>query len=132
MESPHGKFKITVDKNQITTELSGSFNAQGIENWIGEMKQTISSFTGKPFTILVNELAAKGATPDALEKANQYNDWLNSQNLVAKAVVYSELIYREIDKKSLPARAHQNIEFFSATNDAQQWIDDQWASAKAG
>jgi len=131
MQSAHGKFKISVNENQISTKLLGSYNTQGIEAWISEMKKTISSFSGAPFTILVDEIGAKGATPQALAKGNEYNEWLNHQNLVAKAVIYGESIYKEIDNKSLPARAKQNIKFFETVEDAQCWLLEQWKSSES-
>lgn len=126
MLTPHGKYEISVRDYQITTTLFGSYNTQGIEAWISEMKKSILSFSGEPFVILVNELEATGATPEALERGNEYNEWLNHQSLVAKAVVYSEDIYEEIDKKSLPARSQQNIKFFKKVKDAQLWLNNEW------
>ena len=126
MDLANGKFQITINEHVISTILFESFNPEGISLWITAMKEAINSFQGKPFSLLVNELEATGATPDALALANSYNHWLNEQNLIAKAVIYSANIYKEIDKKALPSRKHQNIAFFNDPEQAAAWLEAQW------
>lgn len=123
MQSADGKFSIEIQSNLIHTRLSKSFNKDDISLWISEMKKTINSLQGEPFFMLVDELLATGATPEALELANEYNHWLNKQALKAKAVVYSSSIYREIDKILLTAREAQNIAFFDNVSEAQKWLE---------
>lgn len=121
----HGRFFIEVNGNHIYTELHESFNDVGVQHWIDDMKQAIKQMAGKPFTILVNETAATGATPEALELANEYNEWLNQQALIAKAVVYSEEVFKQIDISNLPARKQQNIQFFDDTQMADNWLTEE-------
>lgn len=122
MESADGKYSIEIQGSLIYTKLSESFNHEGISLWINEMKEAINSLNGHSFIMLVDELSATGATPEALELANNYNQWLNSQALKAKAVVYSSTIYREIDISKLTARKDQNIAFFDNMSDAKTWL----------
>jgi hypothetical protein len=122
MESADGKYSIEIQGSLIYTKLSESFNHEGISLWINEMKEAINSLNGHSFIMLVDELSATGATPEALELANHYNKWLNSQALKAKAVVYSSKIYREIDISKLTARKEQNIAFFDNISDAKIWL----------
>ena len=121
----HGHFIIEVEDNHIYTELYESFNDVGVQRWIDGMKLAIEQMAGKPFTILVNEKAATGATPEALALANEYNEWLNQQALIAKAVVYSEEVFKQIDISNLPARKQQNIQFFDDTQAADSWLAEE-------
>ncbi|WP_286266623.1 hypothetical protein [Thalassotalea atypica] len=129
MKIAHGEFDIYInqqyDTAMVCTRLSDSFNAEGFKLWMEAMKLTITSLQGQPFVMLVDELSATGATPEALELANKYNTWLNSQAMIAKAVVYSAPIYREIDKKNIPARQAQNIKFFEKVSTAKAWLAQQ-------
>ena len=129
MEIAHGEFDVSVmrqDKvTMVCTRLSGSFNEEGFQLWMEAMKKAIGSLREESFVMLVDELEATGATPEALTLANQYNSWLNSQAMIAKAVVYSASIYRDIDKKNIPARQSQNIEFFDSVSKAKTWLNEQ-------
>ena len=104
MDFSHGTYSIEIKDNLIITTLTDSFDLAGLTRWVNAVKQAIESFNKHPFMMLVNELNATEATPDALAAANEYNQWLSEQYLVAKAVVYASDIYREIDKQNLPAR----------------------------
>ncbi|NMP32699.1 hypothetical protein HII17_14145 [Thalassotalea sp. M1531] len=125
IETGHGSYSIEVKENHIYTQLNGAFNEQGVSNWVQEMKKVIASLSPEPFTILVDELKATGATPQALKLANAYNQWLNKKPLIAKAVVYSGDMFKAIDIKNLPARQEQNIKFFNNSQDAKVWLDKE-------
>lgn len=128
MIDSHGQYKINVEGCHIHTQLFDAFNEVGVSQWINAMKDAIAGLSGQPFTILVNEKAATGATPGALKLANEYNEWLNDQTLVAKAVVYSNAIYKAIDELHLPARKRQNIKFFDDVSLAQNWLKEELAA----
>ena len=125
MDLAHGKFEVTVQNKLIYTVFNGSFNEHGIIAWHNSIKDIINSFDGQPFSMLINELNASGATPKALAAGNKYNEWLNQQNLIAKAMVYSSDMLRDIDTMHLPARIEQNIEFFYTIADAEEWLESQ-------
>lgn len=125
MESRHGKFTIEIDNGSIVTHLYGSFNEAGVTAWAESLKETVSLFNGSPFTLLVNEMGARGATPEALAVSNDFNTWLNSKPMIAKAVVYSAEIFKEIDDKNIPARKQQNIKFFYELDLAKQWLTQE-------
>lgn len=122
MSKKHGDYTISVEGQLIYTSLNGSFNEYGVSCWITAIKSTIAQFNGQAFTMLVNELNAQGATPEALNVANEYNEWLSTQNMKAKAVVYSSDTLKDIDEKRLPSRKKQNVRFFSSIADARQWL----------
>jgi len=127
LSSSHGTYIIKIESNGIYTELFDMFNESGVQKWVNEMKHSIKQFSGAPFTLLVNEQAAKGATPEALAIANQYNEWLNQQKLIAKAVIYGAEIFKQIDITHLPARQQQNVRFFDKCDLARQWLKQEKA-----
>lgn len=87
----HGDFEVSVDGNIIIVELKGSFNEYGAKALTEQIKATIETFAGVPFSIAVNDLALEGITPEAYEQLNNYNSWLNGQNMRAKAMIVAML-----------------------------------------
>lgn len=73
MNLVHGEFEISLVNNIIYTNLFGTFNDQGVIAWSNALKKAINSFNGRAFSILVNELEADSATPEALSEAEQFN-----------------------------------------------------------
>jgi len=125
MNTIHGTYTISVSNNTIYTTLSGSFNEFGVKAWACGMKKAIKAFNGEQFSMLVDELKAEGATPEALAEGEKYNQWLNQQKIKAKAVVYPSEMLRDIDVKNLPARAKQPIKLFLDLDEARNWLNQQ-------
>jgi len=84
MNLNHGDYSVKIDKNIIVVDLNGAFNEYGVREFIAEVKSIIVRFSGTPFSILMNNISVLGATPQAYEELNDYNTWLNTQNLVLK------------------------------------------------
>jgi len=121
----HGEHFIRVDENIIYVTLIGSFNDIGAENVTRAMKATINRFNGTAFSILVNDLKVSGATPEAYAVVENYNQWLNGQNMTAKAVVISSSVTLAIIEKYAPSRQQQNIATFDNEPDAIAWLKSQ-------
>jgi hypothetical protein len=66
-----------------------------------------------------------GATPDAFNISNKFNEWLNGQNMVAKAIVITSQVIKSIDQQWVPSKAVQNIEYFDNKDDALVWLNKQ-------
>ncbi len=130
LEQPHGHFTVLIEDGIIYTQLEGDFNEQGVIAWADELKAAIKTFNGEPFLMLVDEMLAPSATPGALKEGNNYNQWLNEQNMLAKAVVYSSSMLRDIDIKHLPARTKQNIAYFDNLASAKKWLNAQSMAMK--
>jgi hypothetical protein len=122
MEIEHGEVTITVDKNIIIVKLEGAFNEFGAKKYTVGVKQIIDTFQGKPFSILINNLEVLGGTPEAYEELEKYNQWLNTQNLVAKAMVISSITTLDIINLLSPSRQSQQSKNFDNEEDAMQWL----------
>jgi hypothetical protein len=125
MELPHGNYSIVADEHIITVSLTDSFNQAGAKALTNDIKSTIPRFKGKPFSIMVVDTSVSGNTPDAYEEINKYNEWLNEQNLIAKALVVPSGAIRKINDARIPAKAKQNVRSFDNTPDALVWLKTQ-------
>tara|TARA_R110002012_G_scaffold6678_3_gene31840 strand:+ start:1924 stop:2304 length:381 start_codon:yes stop_codon:yes gene_type:complete len=125
MQLPYGNYSIVVEEHIITVSLTDSFNQAGAEALTNDIKRTISRFKGKPFSIMVIDTTVSGNTPDAYEKINKYNKWLNEQNLIAKALVVPSGAIRKINDVRIPAKAKQNVRSFDNVPDALVWLKNQ-------
>lgn len=103
----------------------GSFNELGAENFTLAMREAIVTFNGKAFSILVDDLEVIGGTPQAYAELESYNQWLNSQNMIAKAMVIDSPVTLAIIEKYAPSREKQNIAIFDNRADAIYWLKEQ-------
>ncbi|MCW8833329.1 MAG: hypothetical protein OQK09_02195 [Colwellia sp.] len=126
MNEEHGENTIHVKDNIIYVTLAGAFNEHGAENVSKKATQIISTFNHKKFMILINLLKLDGATPEAYKISNEFNGWLNSQNMVAKAIVITSQSIKAIDQQWVPSKAGQNIEYFDNEDDALKWLHKQF------
>ena len=63
-----------------------------------------------------------GGTPEAYKELEDYNKWLNSQNLLAKAMVINSMITLDIINMYSPSRGEQKSETFDNETDAIAWL----------
>ncbi|MCJ8337126.1 MAG: hypothetical protein MJK10_01530 [Pseudomonadales bacterium] len=122
MAVEHGKYFISVDGDIITVKAVGAFNSEGIVKAIEELESVIESFSQKKFKLLFDYLETEGGTPDVFEKINECNIWLNSQNMVAKALVINSSTYLAILENRTPARSSQNAKSFNDKTSAINWL----------
>ena len=77
---------------------------------------------GESFSILVNNLHFQGATPEAYQELENYNIWLNTQKLIAKAMVITSSITLDVINVRSPSRASQQTKSFDNEEDAMTWL----------
>ena len=106
-------------------KLSGCFNEHGTKALTKNIIATIETFHGAPFSIVVSNLAVEGFTPEAYTELNRYNIWLNTQNMVAKAMVSKIHALVKIDDIRIPAKSAQNVAVFTNLPDAIKWLNSQ-------
>ena len=125
MAVEHGKCFISVDGDIITVKAVGAFNSEGIVKTIEELESGIESFSQKKFKLVFDYSQTEGGTPDVFEKINECNIWLNSQNMVAKALVINSSVLLEILESRTPARNSQNAKCFDDKASAINWLEFQ-------
>tara|TARA_R110001592_G_scaffold70332_1_gene215630 strand:- start:469 stop:981 length:513 start_codon:yes stop_codon:yes gene_type:complete len=125
MSLEHGHHSITVEDNIIVIELAGSFNEYGARALTDDIIRTIKKFKGAPFCILLNDFALEGITPAGFKKIDEYNVWLNTQNMIAKATVVKIDVLLKMEESRIPAKAQQNIKSFRNMPDAIHWLKIQ-------
>ncbi|MEW9797651.1 STAS/SEC14 domain-containing protein [Alteromonas sp. CYL-A6] len=123
MAAPHGKTVVCTEGSIILTSFHGAFNADGIKEYIEKVKAEIARFAGQPFKMLVDDTDIEGGTPDAYEELNRYNEWLNTQPIVAKAFVVKQSVVKDIVLSRTPALKSQQIAFFHEKAEAIDWLN---------
>lgn len=126
MNIEHGESTIVAKENIIHITLKGAFNEYGAIDVSKKTMEIIRNFNQKRFMLLVNLLNLDGATPEAFNISNEFNEWLNSQNMVAKAIVITSQVIKAIDQQWVPSKVVQNIEYFDSENDALIWLKKQF------
>ncbi|UUO25007.1 hypothetical protein FGD67_18650 [Colwellia sp. M166] len=119
----HGEVSIFLqNENIIIAKLKGAFNEYGAQEYTDGIKQIITQLDGQNFSILINLLELMGGTPEAYKELEDYNKWLNSQNLLAKAMVINSMITLDIINMYSPSRGEQKSETFDNETDAIAWL----------
>jgi len=125
MTLEHGKCFISVDGNIISVKALGAFNEEGIVKTIEELKSVIEKFGHQEFKLLFDYTQTEGGTPEVFEKINECNVWLNTQNMVAKALVINSSTNLAILESRTPARNSQNAKSFDDRVSAITWLKSQ-------
>jgi len=126
----HGQNIITAKGNLIHVTLRGAFNEYGARDVARQAKSIVERLSPDRFTILINMLNLEGATPEAFTVSNEFNEWLNKQNMIAKAIVIKSESIKAIDQQWVPAKKGQNIEYFENEEDAYRWLEKQLPQVK--
>ncbi len=128
MKNIHGQISVYLEGQIIHVNLKGQFNELGVREFTNKIKECVSEVGEYPFAILINDLEMEGGTPEAYQELELYNRWLNTQNLVAKAmVIESALQLKMIDRYS-PSREKQNIQSFTNEAEALRWLQQELES----
>jgi len=122
MTTEHGESSISIDGDLITVKAVGAFNLEGIVKVITDLELIINSFCQKEFKLLFDYSQTEGGTPEVFEKINECNIWLNSQNMVAKALIINSPITLAILESRTPARNSQNTKNFADKASAIAWL----------
>ncbi|MDP7593105.1 MAG: hypothetical protein QF552_10525 [Litorilituus sp.] len=121
----HGEYTVLLVGNIIETKLKGSFNEYGALAYKRVIEQKVKEFQGKPFMMLVDDLALEGATPEAYDLMQEYTVWLSQQAMKAKACLVSSMAQKEIMLQRAPALKEQNVAFFKDRESALEWLNQQ-------
>ncbi len=130
MKYGHGDAIVDIQGQIVSVTLIGSFDEFGVRKYAEELKQQVMSLQGQEFAVLVNVIAFTGGTPEAYEEIELYNQWLNQENMVAKAMVSISQLTLSIALPRTPARSVQNMENFSDSASAREWLEHQLAQVK--
>jgi hypothetical protein len=122
MTIPHGQCFISVEDDIIFIKSVGAFNLEGINKANQDIKEVILNCDKKGLKLLIDYTEIEGETPEAFDKLNECNEWLNSQNLIAKAVVINSPVTLTLLESRAPARRLQNDKNFEDKVTAIKWL----------
>lgn len=118
----HGESSFCVNKNIITVVMKGAFNEYGFRSFVNRISQIIAEFKGEKFYLLMDMTESIGGTPELYLEADKYNEWLNSQNMIAKAIVINSIVNLNIYKARVKSTLVQDHKFFDNDIDAFTWL----------
>ncbi len=122
MNLVHGEVEIDIQDNIIIVRSTGAFNEFGAQKYTQGIKAAVASLQNQRFSILVNNLAFLGGTPEAYQELENYNIWLNKQKLIGKAMVITSSTTIDVIDKLSPSRAVQQTKNFTNEDDAMNWL----------
>ena len=125
MFTGHGDNQVSIQDKIISITLRGSCNEYDFQDIGPTVKQAVVQCNGKNFCILVNDLEFIGATPEAYHEFQVLNQWLNTQKLIAKAIVIKSVGVLGTIKAQVPAINDQNLKVFDVEEDAIIWLQNQ-------
>jgi len=121
----HGEYHIEVINDIIKISVRGAFNDIGAKALAIDLKKTIEAYGQEPFAIMANLLDFDGGTPEVFAESDEFNAWLNSKNMMAKALIFTSPVLIAIEKTLVTSKAKQNIQYFDNTSAAKKWLDKQ-------
>lgn len=125
MAAGHGHSHVIRDGNIIRATLEGAFNLEGAGQYEKQARREIGSFNGAPFLMLVDNTEVEGGTPEAYSELDRFNQWQNTQALVAKAIIVTQSLLKEILLQRTPNLSMQNSAFFDNEAEALCWLRQQ-------
>ncbi len=125
MAVEHGTTSISTDGDIITMKPVGAFNREGTVKAIENLTVVIEGFSHHKFKLLFDYTEVEGGTPDVFEKIDEFNLWLNNQNMIAKALIINSSAMLEILESKSPARKFQNTKNFDNEASALNWLEVQ-------
>ena len=125
----HGDNQVSIQDNIISMTLRGACNEYDFQDIGPKVEQAVEQCHGKKFCILVNHLEFLGATPEAYLEFQALNQWLNTQQMQAKAIVIKSFSTLGTIKSRVPALNDQNIQVFDVEGQAITWLQNQLKTA---
>lgn len=122
--SQHGMVEISFENHIIIATLNGAFNEIGAEKYTEGVKSIVNKLKDEKYAILVDNCNMEGGTPEAYQVLEKYNQWLNTTNLVAKAIVVNSPITTNLIKSLSPSVKLQTTKSFNDKKSALKWLKE--------
>jgi hypothetical protein len=122
MPLSHGEFEVCLEYNVITAKAIGAFNYECVLNYTNEIKLFVTHLKEKAFCMIIDNSKFEGCTPEGFVVLDDFNSWLNSSELKAKAFIINSEVNKQIILDRTPSLSFQNIQFFSDHKEANQWV----------
>ncbi|MBU2862717.1 hypothetical protein KO489_02560 [Reinekea forsetii] len=129
INQPHGQTEISVSGRILQVSYFGQFNLEGITSGLSKQRKVIESFNGEPFAVLIDDKNIQGGTPEAYQALEEFNQWVNSQYMVAKAMLFKSNLQLKILDSLVESRKDQNIKTFSDKKEALHWLNSELTKA---
>ncbi|MFQ3229584.1 hypothetical protein [Reinekea sp.] len=123
---PHGRIDTWAEGNLVYAIFIGQMNLEGITIGLDSVRKVIEELNGAPFTMLNDTLEVEGGTPEAYEELEQFNQWLNTQPLIAKATIISSKLQLKLINTLIKARKEQNNQTFANQVEAVEWLNSEF------
>jgi len=124
MHDPHGYSTVEYDKQIIRAQFVGSFNLEGVQEYISKVKKIVKQHHQEKLMLLVDIQKFDGATPEAYTEMDAYNAWCNAQQcIVAKALVTKQRPVQAITRNYAPSYKEKQVQFFETIDETKLWLE---------
>lgn len=123
MKTPLGSYDFRIEGNILFQTFIGMFSENSARAYLKEAQQLIKKFDGNPFFIVIDIREMDGATPEAYDMTEHYNQWVNTQHLVAKAIIVKNKVVGKIGSNRMPTLKTQNLQYFNDIDGALAWFE---------
>lgn len=125
---PHGHIDAWAEGNLVFAVYIGQMNLEGITIGLNGLRKVIEELNGAPFTMLIDVLKVEGGTPEAYEELERFNQWLNTQAMVAKATIINSKLQLKLINALIQARKEQNNKTFEDQSEALDWLSSEYSA----
>ena len=116
-------YEIEISEQTIVARLVGSFGESLANSFTSELKQKITELSPSPFYLIINIIDFTGATPEAYQIQENFNQWLRNTSLVAKANVIDSQLISNIVGNQMPSRETELFRIFDSESQAFDWFE---------
>lgn len=118
----HGNFSVHIKDSTIHVSSRGSFNVEGTLKCCEAIDNAIAQLSPSPFLICVDLTKFEGATPEAWDVTERFNESLINRPLTAKAIVAnSRFVTSYVESVNKSAIRHK-IKVFDDPEAANSWL----------
>jgi hypothetical protein len=116
-------YEIEISEQTIVARLIGSFGESLANSFTSELKHKITEISPSPFYLIINIIDFTGATPEAYQIQENFNQWLRNTSLVAKANVIDSQLISNIVGNQMPSRETELFRIFDSESQAFDWFE---------
>ena len=123
MLTQHGQFQVKIEGKTIHVASRGSFNAEGTLKCCEAIDHAIAQLAPSHFLICVDLTEFEGATPDAWDITEQFNQALLSRPLTAKAIIVKSRFVESYVETVNQSEIRHKTQVFSNSQQALTWLN---------
>lgn len=116
------QISIDVFGKIVVARLKGTYSVPEADRFYKALRKTVDA-QSKPIGIVMELTQFQGSPPEGYQIAEAFNQWLTTQNIVAKVNVMTPQITSKIVEQNIPTRKKLNLEVFDTEQEAIAYLE---------